>query len=381
MPRARPKLRLGIVSTQIRGHSTWHAITKGWLENIDRGKFEIIVFQLNKDSDRETAKARLAATRVEDRPSSVPDWIQAIRDAAVDVLIYPSVAMDPLPLQLASLRLAPIQAAAWGHPETTGLPTIDLYLSGDAFEPDDATAHYSETLVRLPNFGVYIEPLNPTVAEPDLSSLGLPDDEPLLLCPGAPFKYSPVDDHVWVGIAKRLQKGLFRKRAGGRLVFFRSHVRALDRMLESRLRGAFSAAGIEFDAHVSYVEHLDRPRFFGLLRRSALMLDTLGFSGFNLGVQAMECGLPLLAYEGDFMRGRLASAIMRRLGLAELVATSKDDFVKKAADLALDSKKRASLSSAIMARREMLFRDLAPVRALELELTQAVETASGIARR
>jgi len=373
------KLRLGIVSTQIRGHSTWHAITKGWLENIDRSKFEIIVFQLNKDSDQETAKARLAAAHVEDRPTSVPDWIQAIRSAAVDVLVYPSVAMDPLPLQLASLRLAPIQAATWGHPETTGLPTIDLYLSGDAFEPADAASHYTETLIRLPNFGVYIEPLNPTMVEPDLSALGLPDDDPLLLCPGAPFKYSPIDDQVWVEIARRLKKGLFRRRSGGRLVFFRSHVRALDAMLETRLRSAFAAAQVEFDAHVSYIEHLDRPRFFGLLRRSALMLDTLGFSGFNLGVQAIECGLPLLAYEGEFMRGRLASAIMRRLGLPELVATTKEDFVTKAVDLASNPGKRAELRGAILAQREILFRDLAPIRALESELTQAVERGSGSA--
>jgi predicted O-linked N-acetylglucosamine transferase (SPINDLY family) len=371
------KLRLGIVSTQIRSHSTWHAITKGWLENIDRTKFDVIVFQLNKDSDRETERARLAASCVEDRPNSVPDWIKAIRDAALDVLIYPSVAMDPLPLQLASLRLAPVQAAAWGHPETTGLPTIDLYLSGEAFEPAEATAHYTEKLVRLPNFGVYVEPLNPSSAEPDLSALGLPDDAPLLLCPGAPFKYSPVDDHVWVEIAKHLQKGVFRRRVGGRLVFFRSHVRALDRMLETRLRAAFTAAGLEFDAHVSYIEHLDRPRFFGLLRRSALMLDTLAFSGFNLGVQAMECGLPLLAYEGEFMRGRLASAIMRRLGLSELVATTKQEFVSKAVDLALNAKRRSDLRAAIIARREILFRDVAPIRALERELTQAVARASG----
>ena len=39
---------------------------------------------------------------------------------------------------------------AWGHPMTSGLPTIDAFLSADAMEPPDAQDHYSEELVRLP---------------------------------------------------------------------------------------------------------------------------------------------------------------------------------------------------------------------------------------
>ena len=365
------RLRLGIASTQIRDHSTWNAITKGWVTNIDPDRFEVFIFQLNGDGDQQTELARRSAAHVENRPASLPEWVQAIRHASLDVLLYPSVGMDPLTLQLGSLRLAPVQAAAWGHPETTGLPTIDLYVSAEAFEPPDAGEHYCEKLVRLPNLGVYVEPLQPKIVEIDLHSLGLPDDVPLLLCPGAPFKYSPLDDDVWVEIARQLTRGVFRKRLAGRLVFFRGRAAAIDRMLEGRLRAAFARGGVDFDLHVTYLEHLERPRFFGLLRRSALMLDTLGFSGFNLAVQAMECGLPLLAYEGEFLRGRLASAVLRRLELPELVATNKQDFIRKAVRLALDDAKRAELRAAISDRCDALYRDVEPVRALEKELTAA----------
>ena len=108
-------------------------------------------------------------------------WARAIGDAQLDALIYPEIGMDALTTQLASLRLAPVQAATWGHPETTGLPTIDLYLSADGLEPADADGNYSERLVRLPNLGVCVEPLTPLVSMPDLRALGLPADEPLLL--------------------------------------------------------------------------------------------------------------------------------------------------------------------------------------------------------
>jgi predicted O-linked N-acetylglucosamine transferase (SPINDLY family) len=368
------RIRLGIASPHVKEHSVWNAITKGWVDHIDPTKFEIYLFQLNRDADSETERARALVARVVDAPVRLVDWVDAIRASELDVLIYPSVGMDPLTQQLASLRLAPVQAVTWGHPETTGFPTMDLYLSGEFLESSTADAHYSERLVRLPNLGVYVEALAPPQADLDLSELGLPDDEPLLLCPGTPFKYSPLFDHVWIEIAKGLRKQLFRK-SRGRLVFFRSRIAAMDRALEARLRAAFAAAGVDFDANVSIIATLDRPRYYALMRRSALLLDTLGFSGFNTAIQGLECDLPVLAFEGEFMRGRLASGLLRKLDLPELVATTAPQFVEKALDLAQNGAKRDKLRIAIAERKEMLFRDLSAVRGLEECLTKEVHRA------
>jgi predicted O-linked N-acetylglucosamine transferase (SPINDLY family) len=249
---------------------------------------------------------------------------------------------------------------------------MDLYISADAFEPVNASKNYVEELVRLPNLGVYVEPLAPAISKPGFGSLNLPGNEPLLLCPGAPFKYSPLYDEVWVNIARHLRKIFFRRSSGGRLVFFRSGNDMVDRMLESRLRAAFEKADVEFDEHANIIPKLERSRFFGLMRQSALMLDTLGFSGFNTALQAIECDLPVLAFEGEFMRGRLASAIMRRLDLPELVATTTEDFVQKALDLAGDAGRRKKIRAKIIERRHILFHDTAPIVALERCLTDAV---------
>jgi len=371
-PQGGDKRRVGIASAHIHDHSVWNAITRGWVYNIDRTRFDVYLFQLNPKSDEETENARRAVACFEGGPTTLSAWVQAIKAKDLDVLIYPDIGMDPLTAQLASLRLAPVQAASWGHPETTGLPTMDLYISADAFEPINASENYSESLVRLPNLGVYVEPLAPEVSDLDLRSLNLPSDEPLLLCPGSPFKYMPLYDEVWVQIARRLQKKFLKRNSGGRLVFFRSRSDTMDRMLESRLRAAFDKAGVEFDGHVSIIPTLERARFFGLMRRSALLLDTLGFSGFNTALQAIECDLPVLAFEGEFMRGRLASAIMRRLELPELVATTKEDFVLRAVELAGDAGRRKILRAEIIERRKVLFHDMAPVRALEHHLVDAV---------
>lgn len=73
--------------------------------------------------------------------------------AQLDVLLYPEVGIDPVCAQLAALRLAPVQAMAWGHPQTSGLPTIDVFLSNELMEPPDGAGHYTEQLLPLPGIG------------------------------------------------------------------------------------------------------------------------------------------------------------------------------------------------------------------------------------
>ena len=85
------------------------------------------------------------------------------------------------------------------------------------------------------------------------------------------------------------------------------------------------------------------------------MLDTLGFSGFNTALQGIECDLPVLGFDGDFLRGRLATGILRELELPELIAISEDDFVKKAVTLAKDPEKLGELRSKIIERRARFF--------------------------
>ncbi|HWS65287.1 MAG TPA: tetratricopeptide repeat protein [Steroidobacteraceae bacterium] len=377
------KIRVGIASAHIRDHSVWNAITKGWIRHLDKSRFEVWLYQLGRTTDEETVRARGDVDRFEDRPKNLQAWVKTIREANLDVLIYPEIGMDALTTQLASVRLAPVQAAAWGHAETSGLPTMDFYISADGLEPVNAQENYSERLVRLPNLGVCVEPLAPSITVPDLRPLGLPDDEPLLLCPGTPFKYSPVHDHVWARIAKGLRAdsgrrgwariaGRLRRRSRGRLVFFRSGNKSMDELLAQRLRRAFDREQVDFDAHVCLVPYLDRPRFFGLMQHAALMLDTVGFSGFNNALQAIETGLPVLANEGDFMRGRLASGIMRRMDLPELVASTNEDFIRTAIRLASDASACRELRVKIAERRGILFRDVEPVRALERFLIEAV---------
>lgn len=349
-------IRVGVVSAHFYNHSVWTAIVKGWFQNVDRSRFELDAYCLGDAGDEETQLARSLAAHFESGHARLEGWVQAIDSRKPDILLYPEVWMNSPTAQLAALRLAPVQIASWGHPQTTGLPTMDYFLSAKEMEPPQAQEHYSEELVLLPGLGCsYPSPRVLPVAH-DLRDLGIVTSA-LLVCPGTPFKYMPRHDHIFPEIARRLGECRF--------VFFTYRVPELSAKLHLRLRAAFAARGLDADKFVCFVPWQSPERFRGLLAEAKAFLDTIGFSGFNTAMQAVECGLPIVTREGRFMRGRFASGILKRMGLQELVARTEDDYIELAVRICRDDAYRTYLRQRIEAQRSILFDDPAPIRALE----------------
>ena len=353
--RAGTKLRVGIVSGHIQRHSVWDALLRGWVEHLDPARFELHLFHTGNVRDAET---RWAAGRVERLLQGLGDWTawaKAVSDAQCDVLVYPEIGMDATAVRLASLRLARVQLAGWGHPLTSGLPTLDGYVSAEAFEPEDAQRHYAEKLHALPRLGCAYQPYGTKPQAPDLAAWNIAPSDRLLVAPGAAFKYGPREDALWAQIALRC--------APCKLVFFSGND-AHARKLQERLRAAFAAAGADYDASVRFVPWQMQAAFFGLLQRAEVFLDTVGFSGFNTAMQAVECGTPVVAWEGRFLRGRFASAILRSLRMDEWVADTHEAYVEKVAQLCGDAELRRKVKAQIVGLRERLYDDKASVAAL-----------------
>lgn len=357
-------IRVGIASACIRAHSVWYALVKGWFEHIDRDRFELHTFSLGMQPDAETAWAAERSKSFLHGPRSARDWAEAIRRSHLDVLIYPEIGMDPMTVKLASLRLAPVQVTTWGHPETTGLPTIDHYLTSDDLEPPDAADAYVETLVRLPRLGCSYSAPSIRAVPPVLAHLGLSRDVPILLCPGVPFKYTPRFDRMIAEIARRVGPSQF--------VFFASpQDPALSAAVEARVRAALRRDGLDDARHIRFIPWQPLEAFYGLMTESDVLLDTIGFSGFNTAMQAVECDLPIVAFEGRFLRGRFASAIMKRMGLGELVATSDGAYASIATRLVVDASYRQDIRRRMRQEKPALFNDVDVVRALERFLETA----------
>jgi predicted O-linked N-acetylglucosamine transferase (SPINDLY family) len=350
------RFRLGIVSAHVYDHSVFDAITRGWLETFSRCRIETTLFSLGTKRDAAIDLARRCVDRCEAEPRTLPEWARLIGEQELDAVIFPEIGLDRNTLALASLRLAPRQFAAWGHPETTGLPTIDAFLSADAFEPHDADAHYSERLVRLPNLGVYYRPYRLEPEALDFAAFGIPPGGCVFVCPGAPFKYRAEDDALLVQIAQRLVRCTF--------VFFTHERQELSIKLRTRLSAAFTAAGLD-SGLLSFIPWQPRAAFLGLLKHADVYLDTIGFSGFNTLMHAVETGLPCVAYDGRFMRGRLGSGILRRLQLPELIAADKAAYVDLAVRLGEDHGYRAQMSQRLRTAAPLAYEDLSAVEALQ----------------
>jgi predicted O-linked N-acetylglucosamine transferase (SPINDLY family) len=82
----------------------------------------------------------------------------------------------------------------------------------------------------------------------------------------------------------------------------------------------------------------------------------------------LEClaqALPLVTFEGKTMRGRHCAAILRMLDVPETIATTMQDYVALAARLGQDRHFRQTISARMAANRDKVYRDRAPVTALE----------------
>lgn len=118
----------------------------------------LVLFGYHTSSAREpeTHAAESLFDRFVQGPLTTEQWYHRIASDRLDALIYPETGTDPVTAILAATRLAPVQYVGWGHPITSGYPTIDFFLSSDGMEPEDADRHYSEKLVRLPGLSTPI---------------------------------------------------------------------------------------------------------------------------------------------------------------------------------------------------------------------------------
>ena len=311
------RIRLGIVTGHVRRHPVWDVILRGLIAHIDRQRFEIIIFHTDTLVDEETRWAKDRVDRFFQAPRSMKGWIEEIEAAKPDVLFYPEVGMEPAGGALAALRLAPLQIAGWGHPVTTGLPSMDIFLSGELLEADAADQHYRERLMRLPGTGVCMEPMS-TPSQKWQGPARATGMVRFALCQ-QPIKFDPADDAVIARIAKSV----------GACEFWLVLPHKLDwaaRKLRDRLASAFRAEGLDADAHLRVANWMPEAQFLGFLDDMDILLDCPAFSGYTTAYAALHRGLPIVTLEGEFLRQRLAAGLLRQVGLSEGIATSRNHY-------------------------------------------------------
>ena len=359
---ARPdgRIAIGFASTLLRTH-TIGRLNRGLIERLDRRRFHLTLIAPDHGDDALAASLERSVDRILRLPPRLADARRAIADLRLDILYFPDIGMEPMTYFLAFARLAPVQTMTWGHPDTTGLSTVDWVLSAACMEPKGAEAHYVERLASLPGPTVCVaRPFAPARLK-DRAALGLPEGR-LYVCPQSLFKLHPEGDPV---IARILASD-----PGGRLVLIHGRHPSWARQLLAR----FADAGID-PGRVVVLPHLGGQDYLSLLAIADVVLDPIHYSGGHSSLEAFAMGAPIVTWPGRFMRARHTAGFYDLMGLTEPVARDFERYADLALRIANEPAERRRLSAAISEASPVLFDSASSVAAIEDFLERAVASA------
>jgi predicted O-linked N-acetylglucosamine transferase (SPINDLY family) len=350
-------VRVGIVSGFFWQHSVWKVAIKGWVTQIDPQRIQLFGYHTSHKQDAETAIAQARCHKFVQGPHPIEQWRKIILADRPHVIIYPEIGMNHEASELAALRLARVQCSGIGHPQTSGFPTIDHFLSGALIEPADGEEHYSENLVRLPNISFYYDPLELPAVAVTREELGLNPDATVYWCAQSLFKYLPQYDEVFPRIARDVGSCQF--------AFIRHPAPDVTDQFRQRLDRAFGALGLKADEHCVFLAPMDMARFAAASAQCDVMLDSIGWSGGNTTLEALAQDLPVITFEADLMRGRVSAGMLRMMGMPEAVAGTIDDYVALASRIGNDRAWRAEIKRRVASDKQRLYRDRSSIAALE----------------
>ncbi|MBI4970185.1 MAG: tetratricopeptide repeat protein [Rhodospirillales bacterium] len=336
------RIRLGVVSEHLHSHTIGRLFGR-LIAALPAYGFELWIFATAKPGDPIQEELAAKADHFAALPFDVKAAQETIAAAHLDLLFYPDIGMTPLTWLLAMARLAPVQAISLGHPNTTGMPSIDAFLSDALMESPAGESHYSERLIRIPSpLTLYSRP-DRLEAPTSRAKLGLPDGR-LYLCPQSPFKLHPATDTVLLSVLRLDSEGHLVLLSGG------------DPGLDTRLMRRLERAGPDVVSRVHLVRRLERQDFLALLSHADVMLDPPHYSGGNTTLEALALGVPIVTWPGTFMRSRHCAGFLTLIGLAdELIVDDLSAYAPRAVAIATEPAKRQAITRRILANADPLF--------------------------
>jgi len=356
------RLRIGFVSSFFHLHSVGRT-TYGLIRDLPRTDFEVHVFAISPRTDALALAIRAAADTYVGVPGDVDQARAAIEAAELDILLFADIGMHPVTTYLSLWRLAPLQLTTWGHSITSGIDTIDYYVSADAIETPDAQELYSEKLMRLPGYFLprYERPA-PGRARKSRAALAWPADRHVYFCPQSLFKLHPDFDRALKGIAERDAKA--------EIVLLGAKP-AWQERLTTRLEKTLGDAAdrVRFAPPASHADFLD------YLAAADVVIDSFHFGGCNTSAEALSLGVPIVTLPAFQLPGRFTLGLYRELGIDSCIAADEAGFVDLAVRVASEPDFRRTVSAQISERAGALFDRPDTGRVLGEELLRLVSSA------
>ncbi|ODV38349.1 FkbM family methyltransferase [Microcystis aeruginosa] len=337
---AQHKLKIGYVSPDFKRHPVGKFIAP-IIKHHDHQKFEIYCYGEIKKVDEITEEIQSSCDHWRSTLGLTDEQvIEQIKQDQIDILIDLAGHTDDNRLPIFFSKPAPIQASYLGYFATTGIPTIDYWITDHHLHPVDTEEKTSETIWRLPRCYVAYQP-SPEALEvnplPALSSEYI-----TFGCLNNFSKLNPFLLSLWAKILQALPQS--------RLIL-KSHYHNLDDTEEKQSVELFLQ---EQGLNLEQVELIDSPTlaedYFALYHRIDIHLDTFPYNGCTTTCDALWMGVPVLTLAGDRKIQRMGNSLLQAIGLGDWIAHSPEEYVNKAITFAQDLEAIAQLRTSLRER-------------------------------
>jgi len=364
--RRRPgRWRVGICSAHLHDHSVGRSL-HAMIAALPRDLCEVHILRAPPVVE-DAISRRIDAGAVVHRLA--PALVAAQRQIAsleLDLLYFGDVGMESLTYYLACARLAPLQWTGLGHPSTTGLDTIDAFVSNAHLEDAESLATYSERVIALPAAALYpdypYEPFAPERARSRVA-LGLPEGVPILVCPQSLFKLMPQFDIVLAAILERSPTAHLLlpepTRPGQKARFL------------ARMRHVLASGD---DRRIAFFPRGGRQAYLEWIHAADLMLDPFPVSGGISTWDALITGVPIVTRPSTLARGRLTAAALREAGDIEGIVTTNAAYIEEATRRLHDRDWARQHRARIRARAAELYADRRVADAFARTILHALQT-------
>ncbi|MEZ0374055.1 MAG: tetratricopeptide repeat protein [Candidatus Sericytochromatia bacterium] len=356
----KPALRLGFV---INSNSAVRAFLTGVFRDWPAGPAQPVLLYTDP-SDLQPELALLRPDLEQLRLSADPVLaLQQLRQGRFDLLFYTEVHTDRFNQGFwAAHRLAPVQLTSWLSSGTSGLATLDYFLSSRLLERSESPqTAYSERLLLMQELPCLIAaPVAPAAAS--RAQYALPDEAHLYLCAHTLFKLHPDFDAVLAALLARDPQAwiLLQERPADPFVRAR---------LEVRLQAALAQNNTQGFARVRWLPVMDHPAFLALMQLADVLLDPFYFGGGTTSFEALAFDLPVVTWPGERLHGRITHAYYLKMALPDCIASDPEDYLEKALRLGTDPAANRRVRERIRARKAVIFEQQAPLAELVACLT------------
>lgn len=347
------RLRVGFINRHF-GPQTETYTTLPTFEQLDPERFEAILFSHVSGGSVLEAYCRNHAADFFVLPENMDEQIAMLREANLDIVVFGTnvTAVCNEVTRLALHRVAPLQVVNNSSCITSGLPEVDLYVSGTLTEAPSSAAHFSERLGLLPGpthaFNYSVDRAEPQVPC-TRADFGIPDAALVFVSAANYYKIIPEMQHAWARLLAAVP--------GSHLLVHPFNPNWSSSYPIKRFRAEFEAVlaahGVEASRlAISTKRFPSRTDVKTLLGLGNLYLDTYPFGGVNSLVDPLELGLPVVVWEGETFRSRMGAALLRQLGLDELIVSDAEAYHGICVRLAGDAAACAALRARILAAME-----------------------------